>query len=125
MKKFLVFLATFALVAAHSETSSTADATELHEDTDVSRERIELPYHSSIFIKKRLTHGHTYSTDMSNPNLIFLSDTVVENFQFFEIACNVCEPDHELALVLREIVPQLGFGGTEPEIRAYNVYVVY
>lgn len=125
MKKTLILFAVFGLIAAHIENPDEHAHTDLdHEDTDVSRTRIELPYDSSVFVKKRLTHGHIYTTEMSDPNLLFKSEAVVENFQYFEISCNICEPHQELALILRESVDALGFGWPEPEIRAYNVYIV-
>lgn len=124
MKKLFVLIAVIGFVVGHTEDSDHGHEDVVHEDLDVTTTRIKLPYDSYIFIKKRLSHGNIYTTEMSDPNLLFLSEIIEENFQYFELSCNVCSPGQELMLILHEKVDQLTYGGPEPEIRAYNVYIV-
>ena len=104
--------------------ANTVDPAVLAEAVDVTIDRIELPYSSNTWIKKRLKNGNTYSTDLSDPNLQIVDDFVVENFQYFDIKCRICAPMQEIMLILREQATPEIYDAEEPEVRAYNVYVV-
>ena len=104
--------------------ASTVDPAVLAKAVDVTIDRIELPYSSTSWIKKRLRNGNTYSTDLSDPNLQIVNEVVADNFQYFEIKCRVCAPMQEIMLILREQATPGIYDAEEPEVRAYNVYVV-
>ena len=120
----LSFTFSFVLVFVFIACQSAPDKAVLAKAVDVSIERIELPYSSTAWIKKRLKNGNTYSTDFSDPNLQFVTDVVEDNFQYFEIKCRICSPMQEIMLILRENSTPGVFEADEPEVRAYNVYVV-
>jgi hypothetical protein len=115
IKMIKVLSVCFALVAL---------ASDIQHAFDVTTDRIELPYDSTTWIKKRIRNGHTFATDLSDPNLQFVTESVVDNFQYFEIKCRICISLQEFMLVLRENFDNEVLEGQPPGIMAYNVYIV-
>lgn len=124
-KSFAIsFAFSFVLAFVFIGCEGVTDPAVLAKAVDVSNERIELPYSATAWIKKRLKNGNSYSSDLSDPNLQFVTDVVVDNFQYFELKCRVCSPMQEIMLILRENRDPGVVEAEEPEVRAYNVYVV-